>query len=172
MSAGLWASGLDSSSRHGMGLMCVWCSLFFQVPVYIHIFNLTWFSEVRGGGRIYPFYRKGKRIPQRQHLVVVSEVRRASTHWLLSLTLSCAALRVGLNLDGGRGSYFMEISGWSLFLCSDWVSLPPSNLPGDLPGWIIHELSVSCRPGCAQANEKGDLRKWSEKSGQEWAKYN
>lgn len=116
----------------------------------------------REGERLCPFYREGKWSPQRQYLVVVLEVRRASTHWLSSLTFSCAALRVGLNLDGGGGSYFMEILGWSLFLCSHWVSLPPSNLPGDLPGWIIHQLSVLCRPGCAQANEKGDLTKWSE----------
>lgn len=115
-------------------VLCVYSASYFFKHLCTFT-SLTSHGSVRykEGERICPFYREGKWIPRGSTWLLLLGVRRAPTHWLLPLTLSCAALRGGLSLDGGKGRYFIGISGLSLFLCSHGVSLPPSSLPGDLP---------------------------------------
>ena len=153
VSPGLPVGGLDSSPSCGRGkspLMFVWCFLIFpSTYVHSHLLSCVVQWRTRRGRESAHFTEKVNEYPGGSTLLLFLEVRGASTHWLLSLTLSYAALRTTLrNLYGGRGDmgaiFHRDLSGSSQVLCPHSFSTPIQS-----PGWsswlsypVINELSV------------------------------
>lgn len=141
----------------GKALMFAWRFLIFpSTYVHSHLLPRVVQWRTRRGREPAHLTEKINEHPGGSTLLLFLEVRRASTHWLLSLTLSYAALRTTLrNLYGGRGDmgaiFHRDLSGSSQVFCPHSFSTPIQS-----PGWsswlsypVINELSVIQAWGCS-----------------------